>query len=118
VTNFLLYYLTGRRLDHWDPNVFLAALIVGIVSLVVVSLLTVPEPAARMESFFGRLQTSSDDTAPAGTDRPLLLVNLLHLRRGAAGRGWRAYREDLGGFALGWAIVVLLVIATAWYLGS
>jgi Na+/proline symporter len=118
VTNFLLYYLTGRRLDHWDPNVFLAALIVGIVSLVVVSLLTVPEPAARMESFFGRLQTSSDDTAPAGTDRPLLLVNLLHLRRGAAGRGWRAYREDLGGFALGWAVVVLLVIATAWYLGS
>jgi Na+/proline symporter len=118
VTNFLLYYLTGQRLDHWDPNVFLAALIVGIVSLVVVSLLTVPEPAARIESFFGRLQTSSDDTAPAGTDRPLLLVNLLHLRRGAAGRGWRAYREDLGGFALGWAIVVLLVIATAWYLGS
>jgi Na+/proline symporter len=118
VTNFLLYYLTGQRLDHWDPNVFLAALIVGIVSLVVVSLLTVPEPAARIESFFGRLQTSSDETAPAGTDRPLLLVNLLHLRRGAAGRGWRAYREDLGGFALGWAIVVLLVIATAGYLGS
>jgi Na+/proline symporter len=118
VTNFLLYYLTGQRLDHWDPNVFLAALIVGIVSLVVVSLLTVPEPAARIESFFGRLQTSSDEAAPAGTDRPLLLVNLLHLRRGAAGRGWRAYREDLGGFALGWAIVVALVIATAGYLGS
>ena len=31
----------------------------------------------------------------------------------AAGRGWRAYREDLGGFALGWVIVVVLVAATA-----
>src|SRR5205809_7383 len=28
-TNFLLYSLTGRRLDDWDANVFLAALIVG-----------------------------------------------------------------------------------------
>ena len=25
-TNFILYYLTGQRLDHWDANVFLAAL--------------------------------------------------------------------------------------------
>src|SRR5215207_9662291 len=43
--NFLLYAVTGQRLDHWDPNVFLAALIVGIAALVVVSLLTAPEPA-------------------------------------------------------------------------
>ena len=28
-TNFLLYHLTGQRLDYWDPNVFLAALVVG-----------------------------------------------------------------------------------------
>ncbi len=46
-TNFLLYYLTGQRLDHWDANVFLAALVVGIAALVVVSLLTRPEPAER-----------------------------------------------------------------------
>ena len=31
-TNFLLYYLTGRRLDAWDANVFLAALLVGTAS--------------------------------------------------------------------------------------
>jgi hypothetical protein len=43
----------------------------------------------------------------------LLLVNLLRLRRAAAGRGWRAFREDLGGFALGWALVILLVALTA-----
>jgi Na+/proline symporter len=122
VTNFLLYYLTGQRLDYWDANVFLAALLVGIIALVAVSLLTRPEPAEKIESFFGRLQTSSDeDTAGADVSRPqepspLLLVNLLRLRQAAAGRGWQAYRDDLGGFALGWALVIVLVIATAMFL--
>jgi Na+/proline symporter len=106
-TNFALYYLTGSRLDHWDANVFLAALAAGIVALVVVSLATPPEPAARMESLFTRLQTSSDDE----TERPLLLVNLLHPTH-----GWRAYAEDLNGFALAWVVVIALVLMTAAFL--
>ena len=65
-TNFILYYLTGQRLDHWDPNVFLAALVVGSLALVVVSLLTTPEPADKIAAFFARLQTSSD--GPAETE--------------------------------------------------
>jgi Na+/proline symporter len=112
--NFLLYYLAGERLDRWDPNVFLAALCAGIVALVAVSLLTDPEPAERTESFFTRLHTSSDE--PGAVDRPLLLVNVLHLGRAAAGRGWRAFREDLLGVALGCGLVVMLVAATAWFL--
>ena len=124
-TNFLLYYLTGQRLDYWDPNVFLAALVAGIAALIGVSLLTTPEPADKLTSFFGRLRTSSDRDAAATAgvvpmsadgDAPLLLVNLLRLREGAAGRGWRAYREDLGGFALGWAVVAALVAITAFLL--
>jgi Na+/proline symporter len=126
VTNFALYSITGQRLDYWDPNVFLAALLAGVGALVVVSLLTPPEPADKLGSFFQRLNTSSDgDNTSAGsastavasssaaTHSPLLLVNLLRLRRGAQGRGWRAYREDIGGLALGWAIVVVLVAITA-----
>jgi Na+/proline symporter len=128
-TNFLLYYRTGQRLDHWDSNVFLTALLAGIAALVVISLLTPPEPAPAIESFYTRLQTSSDGdaggpdparamSAPAAEGapaepRPLLLVSLLHLRRAAAGRGWRVFREDLVGFALGWVLVVVLVAATA-----
>jgi Na+/proline symporter len=112
--NFLLYYLAGERLDRWDPNVFLAALSAGIVALVAVSLLTNPEPAERTESFFTRLHTSSDE--PGAAARPLLLVNALHLGRAAAGRGWRAFREDLVGLAVGCGLVVLLVAATAWFL--
>jgi Na+/proline symporter len=112
--NFLLYYLAGQRLDRWDPNVFLAALCTGVVALVVVSLLTDPEPAERTDAFFERLQTSSDD--PDAADRPLFLVNVLHLRAAAAGHGWRAYREDLGGLAVGCGLVAALVAATAWLL--
>jgi Na+/proline symporter len=112
--NFLLYYLAGERLDRWDPNVFLAALSAGIVALVVVSLVTAPEPADRTESFFTRLRTSSDE--PQAADRPLLLVSVLQLGRAAAWRGWRAFREDLVGLALGFGLVAALVVATAWLL--
>jgi Na+/proline symporter len=120
-TNFLLYYLTGQRLDYWDPNVFLASLVVGTMALVVVSLMTRPEPSGAIESFFERLQTpSDDDTAEAGLRRrtpgpsgPLVLVNLLRLRHAAAGQGWQVFREDLGGFLVGFALVLLLVAATA-----
>jgi Na+/proline symporter len=119
VANFVLYYLTGQRLDHWDANVFLAALSSGTIALVAVSLLTRPEPSARVDEFFARLLTSSDGPPATGDgsapprQQPLLLVSLLHLRRAAAGRGWRAFREDLRGFAFGWAMVVVLVVFTA-----
>jgi Na+/proline symporter len=112
--NFLLYYLAGERLDRWDPNVFLAALLAGIAALVVVSLLTSPEPAERTESFFQRLHTSSDESGAAA--RPLLLVNVLRPGRAAAGRGWRVFREDLIGLAVGFGMVATLVAATAWLL--
>jgi Na+/proline symporter len=112
LTNFVLYYLTGQPLDHWDPNVFLAALLVGMAALVVVSLLTAPEPAEAMESFWTRLDTSSDDEVR----KPLLLVHLFELRRVVRERGWGVFREDLGGFAIGWVMVLLLVAATAAFL--
>jgi Na+/proline symporter len=125
-TNFVLYYATGQRLDHWDPNVFLASLVIGAVALVAVSLLTTPEPRSRIDDFFARLQTSSDSPSSLATAegpmsppatgaavQPLLLVNLLRLRRAAGAQGWKAYREDLGGFAAGWIMVFVVVIATA-----
>jgi Na+/proline symporter len=112
-TNFALYFVTGQRLDHWDPNVFAAALAIGSIALVAVSLLTAPEPQSRIDDLFERLQTSSDSPASAPDRQPLLLVNLLHLRRVAGVQGWKAYREDLGGFAVGWLVVFMVVIATA-----
>ena len=123
--NFLLYHLRHERLDHWDPWVFLASLAAGIVALVGVSLLTAPESAESRASFYDRLESSTDPGAPsspkgvAEAGQQSLLVNLLHLRRGAAGVGFfRAYREDLTGFAVGWLIAAGLVLGTALLLGS
>jgi SSS family solute:Na+ symporter len=118
-TNFVLYFVTGQRLDHWDANVFLASFVVGAIALVAGSLLTAPEPQDRIDDLFDRLQTSSDAPPPGArpdepvAPQPLLLVNLLHLRRGAGAQGWKVYREDLGGFAVGWLVVFAVVIATA-----
>jgi Na+/proline symporter len=122
--NFLIYSLRQERLDHWDPGVFLASLGAGTLALVVVSLLTAPEPESRQASFYERLQTPTDpDVGPSAREvaeagRQSLLVNLLHPRRGAAGVGLlRAYRVDLQGFAVGWLIAAGLVLGTALLLG-
>lgn len=130
-TNFGLYHARGQRLDHWAPDVFCCALLAGVVTLVVVSLLTPAEPAAATAAFFRRLQTPSGADAavatapgddPDAVDRAqlrasaqegkqLLVVNLFHLRRGAAGFGFlHAYREDLKGFLAGCAVTAGLVL--------
>ncbi|MGH9158903.1 MAG: hypothetical protein ACRD2X_02810, partial [Vicinamibacteraceae bacterium] len=137
-TNFVLYAGMGERLDHWDPNVFMASFLTGIAALVGVSLLTSPEPTARVDAFVGRLQTPSrvnsvsvtsealdrqyfasplprSDTAAHGEQS--LLVNLLQIRKAAVGKGvWKAYAIDLRGLAWGWFLVLLLVALTAFFL--
>ncbi|MPY90268.1 MAG: hypothetical protein GEU99_20380 [Luteitalea sp.] len=137
-TNFSLYAWMGERLDHWDPNVFLVSLLAGIGALVAVSLLTSREPLTRVNAFFGRLQTPSRANPISVTSEALdrehftsplpqseaalhgeqsLLVNLLQLRKGAAGSGiLRAYRVDLGGLAWGWFLALLLVVLTGVFL--
>lgn len=126
-TNFLVYHLRGERFDHWEPDVFGMAFLSGVVALVVVSLLTRPEPEPQMESFFDRMDTPTElpghegdpigardvknvarTSAEAG--RQSIIVHLLNPKAGAAGLGWwRAYRTDLAGFARGWLWVALLV---------
>lgn len=139
-TNFFLYHLKNKRLDYWDPNIFLVSLTLGILSLVVVSLLTPPEPEDCVASLFARLDTPSDlepgqtvpqtlvlesrnldqnrDTTPelrrwsAENGRQLLIINLLHLRRGACGVGFlKAYRDDLKGLLIGFALSAGLVLS-------
>jgi Na+/proline symporter len=127
--NFIAYSLRGERLDHWDPGVFGIALAAGIVTLIVVSLLTPPEPEEASASFFGRLETPSSlpgrDGDPFGAGaspatlareaaaagQQSIIVNILAPGRGAHGAGLGAYREDLVGFALGWAWVLGLLAA-------
>jgi len=114
------------------------AMLAGIAALIIVSLLTPPEPKRRSDSFFGRLQTPAGETesneysvtsgqgldipslndpapSPGAAERghQSLLVNLLRLRKGSAGKGiWRAYRIDLKGLVIGWTLALLLVLVT------
>jgi Na+/proline symporter len=129
--NFSLYHFRNQRFDHWDPNVFLGALASGVVTYIVVSLLTPREPATSLDSFYQRLQTPSDGAVEEGhlappsaaetrayaeAGRQLILVNLFRLRQGAAGVPMlRAYRIDIKGFLIGWTMALALV-AAAWLL--
>jgi Na+/proline symporter len=126
ISNFAMYWARGQRLDDWDPNVFIIALTAGIVATIIVSLATPPEPASTRSAFFVRINTPSrgeennltgriDSSAVASEGRQLLVTNILRLREAAAGFGWRAFRIDLRGFAIGWAIVIGLV-GSAWFL--
>ena len=130
-TNFAVYAAMGQQFEHWDPNVFLIALSAGVAGFVLVSLMTPAEGSAQTASFFLRLETPSQfevNQAESGeqvrrrerdadeSGQQLLLVNLFHPLRGAAGVGfWRAYRVDLTGFAKGWGVALALV-ALAWVL--
>jgi Na+/proline symporter len=134
LVNFTLYHLRHERLDYWDPNIFLSSLLAGVVGLIAVSLLTPPEDGINLTTFFTNLETPSDVSLKdaeldppvsaggsqrvgnmaywaAKRGRQLLLVNLLHLRRGACGVGFlTAYRDDLKGVAIGAALSVGLVL--------
>lgn len=107
--------ICGKRLDDWNPLIFLFALIAGSVALVVVSLATHAEPTAKTREFHERLQTPSDDRPmpvheAAAKGRLLLVVNLLHPRRAASEVPLlTAYREDLKGFAIGVGLIGALV---------
>jgi Na+/proline symporter len=143
VVNFALYARSGQRLDHWDPNVFLFALLAGYAALVIGSLLTPPEPAERIRDMFARFDVSTDHSAAfleasraqgksheleglpeseieilrrktAESGQQLLLSDL--------GRFWspkryvpllKAYRQDLVGLVYCWGVVALLV-GIAW----
>ncbi len=126
--NFALYYLRGQRLDQWDPSVFLCALGVGSLGFVLVSFLTTPEPEAALRHFFCNLQTPSDTGIQAETHsvagpvnipnkqtaavgKQLLVVNLLQLKRASMGVGFfTAYRSDLKGLAVGFALALAIVM--------
>ncbi len=126
--NFSLYHSRGQRLDNWDADVFCMALIAGVVTMVVVSLLTPPEPKEKMDSFFNRLQISTDvneedpgsaseveeeQKRAAANGTQSLLVNLLHIRKGAMGQSlWKAYGTDFRGFLVGSGLAVALVFLT------
>src|SRR5262249_23166021 len=78
IVNFALYYATGHPLNRWAATFSPPALVPGWAAPVAATLLPPREPAVKIEAFSTRLRRSSDDD----TERPLVLVNVLNLRRG------------------------------------
>ena len=109
----------------WKPGPFGCAMLVGFLTLLVVSLATKPEIAERVAAFFEKMRYSSDDDAllPNGAratarerGEDLLLLDLPGWMRAERWSGFfQRYREDLIGFALGWVTVGALV-GMAWAL--
>jgi Na+/proline symporter len=125
-TNFAVYAARGEKFDHWDPGVFGIALLAGVATLVIVSLLTPPEPEKATAEFFRRLDTPSslpgregdpfkdgDQAAVAreasASGQQSIIVHLLAPWKAMHGAGLGAYREDLRGFLLGWLWVLALL---------
>jgi Na+/proline symporter len=143
LVNFTLYHYKGQRLDYWDPNVFLIALIAGYAALVIGSLLTAPEPVEKVRDMFARFDVSTDHSASLvekskaeGKTHELeglsdAEIDVLRRRTAESGdqllisdigRFWnpkryvplmRAYRNDLIGLVYCWGVVALLV-GIAW----
>lgn len=123
VAAFVVYYGVnaaengGLQLVYkWKAAPFGWAMLAGSVALILGSLLTRPEDAARTEAFFGKMRKSSDgDGAPAeAMGQDLILLDLPGWLKAERWRSFcRRYREDLVGFALAWIMVGLLIVA-AW----
>lgn len=109
-------------LTEWHMDLFLYSLAGSIVALIVVSLLTPPEPDANWNSVQERLHTPV--SAEAGPDTTLstraraaeangeglLLADLMQLHRTFS---FRRYRTDIVGAATALGVVVLLILM-AW----
>lgn len=127
---FVVYYaLNAMSTGHiqlvyrWTPGPFGWATLAGFSMLILVSLLTQPEEPGRIERFFDNMRRSTDEEAlPEGQPKPLaaergqdlILLDLPGWLTPSRWRGFfRRYREDLIGFACGWAAVGGLVFL-AW----
>ena len=125
---YVLYYLlnflaTGEFLliYKWQPAPFGWAMLAGFSTLVVVSLLTPAEDAARIGAYFDRMEHLSAADRKAGESslaadhgQALILLDVgTWFQAGRWRAFWSRYREDSLGFLLAWGFVALLV-AIAW----
>jgi Na+/proline symporter len=126
---YALNYLANQELKlvyKWPAVPFAWAMLAGFATLIVVSILTRPEPLEKIERFFDNMRrTTDEEDLPEDAPRPLaeergedlVLLDLpgwftLERWRGFPGR----YREDLIGFALAWLAVAALILL-AWGVG-
>ncbi len=114
------YHNTGRLqlVYKWLPAPYGIATLIGILTFILISLLTRKEDPVRIQQFFDRMNRSSDhDTQPvpaASRGQDLILLDLPGwFTRARWTHFFTRYREDLLGFALAWSTVAFLLLL-AW----
>ena len=116
-TFFWLTYQDFGVFLSWEAVNFGTSMVVGFVTLVVVSLMTPPESKQRLDSFYDRLEKPTYLDEASGEERPmdkpgqeLLIVKLFDLQ---LGKGWGhfygRFRTDLNGLVLSFGVVVLVI---------
>ncbi|MBX2815099.1 MAG: sodium:solute symporter family protein [Saprospiraceae bacterium] len=130
VVAFVAYYIinfsdtgTLQLIYTWQPAPFGKAILAGFSTLVIVSLLTKPEPAETAGDFFDKMNHLAPDDRPKGQNptakemgRDLILLDVGTWFKRERWVGFKKrYREDLGGFLLAWLMVGFLIFV-AWLL--
>jgi len=122
---YLNYFKTGswQLVYKWEPETFGWAMLAGFVTFIIMSLITKPEDATRIATYFDKMDRLSDgETTDKDGKKPLAREHgkdllLLDLPGWFKKERWEnfstRYREDWLGFLLAW-VFVLFLIFMAW----
>lgn len=118
----LFFYLTLQDYGvwlKWEAENFGISLLVGFAVLVLVSKMTPPEKASRLEPFYGRLEEASYLDEESGEEKPdhtpgndLLVAHLFDsglFTKGPAAF-YKRFKIDINGLVLAFGVVVVLIL--------
>ncbi len=115
---FRMTYSEFGVLLRWEAANFGVSMLVGFGTLIVVSLLTKPEPKAMLDVFYERLRSPSyldeetgEEKAVTEQGHDLLVANVFNLGlRDGWGPFYRRFRVDINGFVLAFGVVAALIL--------
>ena len=121
VSSTVFFWMTYREygvLLRWEASNFGLSMLLGCFTLIVVSLLTKPEPKAMLDAFYERLQSPSyldeetgEEKAVTDEGHDLLVANVFNLGlRQGWGPFYRRFRVDINGFVLAFGVVGALIL--------
>jgi Na+/proline symporter len=120
LSSLLFFYLTYQQYGvflRWEAANFGWSLLLGFIALVVVSLLTKPEPPSMLDPFYAKLKEQSfldkstgKETELVAEGHDLLVANLfdLQLSKGL-GHFYRRFSVDINGLVVAFGVVVALI---------
>ncbi len=119
---YVLNYLDVGTLEivyKWKPEPFGWAMLTGFIVLIIVSVITKPEPKDKIDKFFDNMLRLSDEDRIQNGQKPLAAelghdLLLLDLPSWFTAERWKGfakrYREDWMGFLLAWLFVGALFL--------